>query len=155
MASPSSTKPAHIAALAAPLVVAVIAFGAATPWLSRQDDTVVLTITGILALAVVAWSVVFAVVINRNLDEVQRAGERFALQWGVLAGGALVVALLVFPPFQSLVIASANRLGSGTPTTPDRESVLLAYTFGVISLVLAQALGAIIARLIWSWRMAR
>ena len=78
-------------------IVVVAAFFASLPWLADIDETVTLSITAAASVFVVAWGLfVVATGMERALNEVQLAGQRFAQAKGA-AGGTFVTILLLLP----------------------------------------------------------
>lgn len=138
-----------------PVALIVVAFFSALPWLRAQSDALVLAVGATAAISVMGYAVFIAIRSQRGMDEVERAGARFAAQTGALAGSIAIVLLMIAPPFQNLILHWAGVLGTGSPESFDRESVLLAFDFGFSALVLAQTLGALVAYVGWNWRMAR
>ena len=61
-----------------PPIVVIVTFFASLPWLADLDETVTLSIAGVASAFVVIWAHVVATRMERALDEVQLAGQRFA-----------------------------------------------------------------------------
>ncbi len=147
MTSQHHARPRLFWVLAALCVVPPIAFVAALPWLKQQEDGLVFLVTGITAALVILASVALAVLQDRHLDEWQRSNARFSSQWGWTIGGCVVALLLALQPIQELIVAGAAIWG-GEPN-PDRRLVITTFTFGFMTVVLAQ--GVCTALLSFGW----
>tara|TARA_R100000049_G_C1951998_1_gene100573 strand:+ start:581 stop:1069 length:489 start_codon:yes stop_codon:yes gene_type:complete len=139
---------AMVAAIAAPIL-----FVASLPWLQNLPDALIFLFTGIAATTTVVGSFVVAVFQDRKLDEWHRAAARFASQWGWLAGSGVVALLLALPPFHQLIM-SVSGAAAGV-ATPDRTLVLLAFTFGFMTVVVAQMLCTVVLSFVWRARKSR
>lgn len=153
MTTTRSSSTARQILMIAPPVVVFVLFFAAIPWMKDQNETLVMLITAAAALFVMGYSAFAAIRHQSKLDEVQRAGARFASQAGAMAGSVATVALFLIPPVQNLVVDAASLMGTGSTQMADRESVLLAFAFGFCALAALQGLGALIAGQIWRSRM--
>ena len=137
----------------APPIVVMAAFVASLPWLADIDETVTLSITAAASIFVVVWGRFVATRMERDLDEVQLAGQRFAQAKGA-AGGTFVALLLLLPTpgadwFTDHLILMTTRSGE----TPERDTVHVGMVFGMLLLFLMQALGTIVANAIWNRRI--
>lgn len=139
--------------LVLPIIIVPIAFLATGPWLKTAAGPVVtLVVGGAAALFVVAYANYLAFLARRRQDEVQRASTGFAAQWGVAAGQAAFVLLLVVPPF--LDFATDTVRDWANDPGANRQAIALAMTFGFCVLVLLQGIGSLVMRAIW-WRSQR
>ena len=137
----------------APPLVVMAAFFASLPWLADIDETVALSITAAASIFVVVWGRFVATRMERALDEVQLAGQRFAQAKGA-AGGTLVTLLLLLPtPVVDWVADNLIRLTTGSGETPERVTVYVGMVFGMVLLILMQALGTVVANAIWNRRI--
>ena len=142
--------PAKIARRAlwvAPVIIVPVAFFASMPWLRQQDDPIILWITAAAAIFVMGYSLVLAARVNRRLDEVEIAGQRFAQSQGWTIGMVAAVLVMVFPPAMDTLADLANTVAEGSP---DR-AVRLGIVIGFMMVVILQTLG-IVAANIWFWR---
>ena len=138
---------------ASPIVV-MAAFFASLPWLADIDETVTLSITAAASVFVVVWSRVVATRMERTLDEVQLAGQRFAQAKGA-AGGTFVMILLLLPtPLVDWITDNLILMTTGSGETPERDTVHVGIVFGMVLLILMQALGTVVANAIWNRRMS-
>ena len=102
----------------APPIVVVAAFFASLPWLAELDETVSLSITAAASVFVVTWAHFVATRMERALDEVQLAGQRFAQAKGA-AGGTLITLLLLLPtPLVDWVTDKLILMTTGPGETP-------------------------------------
>jgi hypothetical protein len=134
----------------APPIVVMAAFFASLPWLADIDETVTLSITAAASIFVVVWGRVVATRIERALDEVQLAGQRFAQAKGA-AGGTLVTVLLLLPT--PVVDWAADNLILMT-TGLGRDTVYVGMVFGMVLLIVMQTLGTLVANAIWNRRIS-
>jgi hypothetical protein len=136
-----------------PVVIVVVGFFAAIPWLKQQNDAVTLIVAAAAAIFVMGYAHLLANRVQRHLDEVQIAGQGFATSRGWNWGSGAAVVLLLLPPVANWLIDLANTLSTGSPEMPDRGAVRLALVFGLILVVLVQFVGVIVASAIWERRM--
>ena len=114
-------KTSHSLLWFAPPIVVMAAFFASLPWLADIDETVTLSITAAASIFVVVWGRFVATRMERDLDEVQLAGQRFAQAKGA-AGGTFVTVLLLLPtPLVDWVTDNLILMTTGSGETPDRE----------------------------------
>ena len=136
-----------------PIVVVPIVFLASGPSLKAAAGPLATVIAGgVVALFVVAYANYLAFLVQRRQDEVQQARAGFAAQWGVAAGQAAFVALLVVPAFTDFASGLARNLAGAAPS--DHNLVVFAMTFAFCAVVLLQSIGTVILRAIW-WRARR
>src|SRR3546814_17993666 len=81
-----------------PVVIVVVGFLAAIPWLKQQNDTLVLALTAVASIFVVGCALFISHRLQRDLDEVQIASEGFASSRGWLWGAMATRILLALPP---------------------------------------------------------
>ena len=137
----------------APPIVVVTTFFASLPWLAELDETVSLSITVAASVFVVVWGRFVATRMERALDEVQLAGQRFAQAKGA-AGGTFVTLLLLLPtPLADWFMDNLIRMTTGPAETPERDTVYVGMVFGMVLLILMQALGTVVANVIWNRRI--
>lgn len=137
----------------APIPIVMAAFFASLPWLADLDETVTLSITAAAAVFVVVWGRFVAARMERALDEVQLAGQRFAEAKGA-AGGTLVTILLLLPtPVVGWVTDNLIAVTTSSGTTPERDTVYIGMVFGMVLLIAMQALGTVVANAVWNHRI--
>ena len=146
-------KTSHSLLWFGPPIVVMAAFFASLPWLAELDETVTLSITAAASVSVIAWARLVATRMERTLDEVQLAGQRFAQAKGG-AGGTFVTVLLLLPtPLMDWVTDNLISLTSDLGETPERETVYLAMVVGMVLLSVMQGLGTVVANAIWNRRI--
>ena len=146
-------KTSHSLLWFAPPIVVMAAFFASLPWLADLDETVTLSITAAASVFVVVWGRFVATRMERALDEVQLAGQRFAQAKGA-AGGTFVTLLLLLPtPLVDWVTDNLILMTTGSGETPERDTVYVGMVFGMVLLILMQALGTVVANAIWNRRI--
>ncbi len=138
-----------------PLLVVIVGFLSAIPWMKQQSDALVMTLTAAVSIFVMGYSVFLANRQQRRLDEVQIASQGFATSRGWTWGAMATVVLLTLPPVANGLVDLANRMGTGSPDTSDRDAVRLALFFGFMLVVFMQLIAVMVASAIWQWRMAR
>ena len=138
----------------APILIFVMAvFFASIPWLKDLDDAVTLSITSAAGVFVMLWGGFVATRMERDLDEVQLAGQRFAEAKGA-AGGILVTFLLLLPtPVVDWVADNLLLMTTGSGETPERDTVYFGMMFGMVLLIVMQALGTVVTNAIWNRRI--
>lgn len=132
-----------------PLVIVPGAIFASLPWLKQQDDAVSLGISASAALFVLGYSHYLAARVNRGLDEVEVAGQRFASTKGMTIGTVMAVLVIIFPPMMNALVNLANTLSTGSPDT----AVKLGITIGFMLVVIAQVLGTAVGAIWWGRRL--
>src|SRR3546814_9596265 len=72
-----------------PVVIVVVGFLAAIPWLKQQNDTFVLALAAVASIFVMGYALFISHRLQRDLDEVQIASAGFASSrgwvWGAMA----------------------------------------------------------------------
>ena len=146
-------KTSHSPFWFAPPIVVMAAFFASLPWLAELDDNVTLSIASAASVFVVVWGRFVATRMERDLDEVQLAGQRFAQAKGA-AGGTFVTVLLLLPtPVADWVTDNLILMTTGSGATPERDTVYVGMVFGMVLLIVMQALGTVVANAIWNRRI--
>src|SRR5262245_37153408 len=143
----------HSAFWFAPPIVVMAVFFASLPWLADLDETVTLSITAAASIFVVAWGRFLAARMERALDEVELAGQRFAQAKGTTAGTFVTVLLLLPTPLSAWVAHQLILMTTGPGQAPGRDTVYLAMVFGMVLLIVMQALGTVVANAIWNRRI--
>ena len=138
-----------------PVIIVVIGFFAAIPWLKQQNDTFVLALAAVVSIFVMGYALFVSHRLQRNLDEVQIASAGFASSRGWVWGAMATVLLLAMPPVTDGLIDLASMLSTGSPDISDRGAVWLALFFGLILVMLMQLLAVMLASAIWQRRMGR
>jgi hypothetical protein len=138
-----------------PLVLVPIAFFASIPWLKTLSAEQSLLITAAVATFVIGYANYFTFRYQQGLDEVESASVGFAAQWGVPAGQALFVLLLLFPPFQAFATSVVNQFitefANNPGATVDRTAVILAMALAFCSIVVLQTIGTLVVYMFW-WK---
>ncbi|MEZ0471569.1 hypothetical protein [Luteimonas salinilitoris] len=146
-------KIGRYALLFSPVVIVVVGFFAAIPWLKQQNDTFVLALTAAVSIFVMGYALLISHRLQRHLDEVQIASQGFASSRGWIWGAMATILLLLLSPVTNWLIDLANMLSTGSPDMSDRGAVQLALFFGLILVVLIQFVAVILASAIWQRRM--
>ena len=136
-----------------PPIAVIVTFFASLPWLADLDETVSLSIAGAASVFVVIWAQFLATRMERALDEVQLAGQRFAQAKGAAFGTVITLLLLLPTPLVDWVTDGLIRMTTGPAETPERDTVHVGMVFGMVLLILMQALGTVAANVIWNRRM--
>jgi cobalamin synthase len=136
-----------------PVVIVVVGFVAAIPWLKQQNDSFVLALTAAVSIFVMGYSLFVSHRLQRHLDEVQIASAGFASSRGWVWGAMAAILLLLLPPVTNWLIDLANMLSTGSSDMSDRGAVQLALFFGLILVVLMQLVAVVLASAIWQRRM--
>ena len=136
-----------------PVVIVVVGFFAAIPWLKQKNDTFVLVLSAVVSIFVMGYASFMAHRVQRHLDEVQIANQGFASSRGWVWGAMATILLLMLPPVTNWLIDLANMLSTGSPDRSDRSAVQLALFFGLMLVVLIQLVANIVASAIWQRRM--
>jgi hypothetical protein len=138
----------------APAIVVIAAFFASLPWLAELDETVTLSITAAASVFVLVWGHFVAMRMERALDEVQIAGQRFAQAKGAAAGTLVTLLLLLPTPVVDWVTDNLIRITTGSGETPERNTVYVGMVFGMLLLIAMQSLGTVVANAIWNHRIS-
>jgi len=155
----SSNRPSRLplrAGLLIAMVLPPITVVVTLSWLKGMPAALVFLLTGLAAVVTIAASLALAILHDREVDEWTRSNARFSGQWGWTAGASLVALLLALQPFRDTIVASvANWVH--TPN-PDQTLVLVTFTFGFMTVVIAQIVCMAvlsIAWVLWKSRPAR
>lgn len=132
-----------------PVVIVPVAFFAFMPWLKQQSDAIALGIAAVAAIFVMGYSLFLAARVNRHLDEVEIAGQRFAQAKGLTIGSVAAVLVMLIPPLMNALVDLANTIGGGSPD----KAVKLGITIGFMLVVLLQTLGVVGASIWWERRL--
>lgn len=134
-----------------PVVVVGVFFGS-LPWLKEADDGLVSLAATAASLSVIVWAILLSLRVERSLDEVQRASQRFAVRYGMTAGTMAFALLLMVAPFKDFATAFVIAYGKPGPgMTVDRSVVVFAMMLGFIGVTLLQLVGTLVMTAIW-WR---
>lgn len=141
-----------------PIVLVPAALVAAFPWLMRISYPMAILVAAAVVLFEMSYANYLSFRALSRLDEVQKAGAAFAQQWGAPAGQAAFGVLLVLPPFRdfatAVVSAFMSRFVSHPGVTVDGTAVVLSLAFGLVALVLLEAVGRVVVHTLW-WRGKR
>lgn len=135
-----------------PVLIVVVGYFSVIHWMKPQK-TFVLVLGAVAAIFVMGYASFTALRVQRQLDEVQIASQRFASSHGWVWGMMATVLLLMLPPVTNRLIHLANMLSTGSPDGFDRGSVHLALFLGFMLVVLMQTVCVIVASVIWERRM--
>lgn len=151
---PETKKPAPwvIRLLVGGMVVPPILFLSSVPWLKTLPDNVVFLVGGLASVAVLASSMVFAIIKDRRADEFTRMSARFSGHWGFVGGGALLALLLSIPPFRDLIVAVAEDFQDAEV---DDTLVMMSFTAGFMACIIAQMIATLVLGLGWRLWMSR
>jgi hypothetical protein len=134
------------------IVLVLFALIAAMPGLEMTRGgavfTVIAAVVTISAMGLVNYS---AFRLYREQDEVQQASIGFAAKWGVPAGQAAFVLLLLLPPFKDFMTVVVRELAGDRGMTVDQSAVVVAMALGFCGVVLLQFIGTLVVRAVW-WR---
>lgn len=144
----------RIALWSLPVLIAVLAYLVAYPWLKQNDPAY----NQVAILALMIWMFGYTGVMarrhQRRLDEVELASQRFAISHGWDYGMIAASLLLLLPPVMNWLVDLAITMSGGSPDAPNRGTVHLAFFGGLAMVVMAQTVGILVASLIWWRRMA-
>lgn len=149
----SKTKVPHLA-LVALAIVPSAGFLAAIPWLKQQSNAVVFLAAGLVTVIAVVAGMAHSILSDRAQDEWHRSGSRFASQWGWLTGLCVVALLIALPPVHDLLfsIVSWAAVNLAHAPAPDREVVLLTFTFAFATVSIIQTISTMVLAIGWfSW----
>lgn len=132
----------------APIVIVPTAVFASLPWLRQQDQGVVFGVVGSASAFVLLYSFVLAERVNRRLDEVEIAGQRFAQTQGMTIGWAIAALVMLLPPSMNALVGLAQSLG-GSP----ENAVRLGIALGFMLVVVLQTLVMFAAGIWWARRV--
>jgi hypothetical protein len=144
-------KLVRIALWLSPAALVVVAFFAAMPWLKTLDDVIVTLISAAAAIFVMGYAVFLAARVNRRLDEVEIAGQRFATTQGWMIGCVAAVVVMLFPPALNALADLANAIAMGSPD----KAVRLGIVIGFMMVVILQTLGVVAVSFWWGRRIGR
>lgn len=139
--------------LLAVMVLTPLTFLASIPWLQDQPDATVFLLAGIAAAVTIGASFALSVMHDRQLDEWQRTNARFSTQWGWTIGSALIALLLALPPFRDWIVMTVA--GIVEVSDPSTKLVILAFTFGFASVILAQGVSTALLSMGWTYWKSR
>jgi hypothetical protein len=115
----------------------------------QQNDAISDVIGAACAIFVMGYSVFLAARVNRRLDEVQIAGQRFAQTKGMTIGTFAFVLVMIFPPSMNALVDLANTAGAGSPD----KAVKVGIAIGFMLLVFLQAAGMVAVSIWWERRV--
>lgn len=130
-----------------------ILFIAGIPWLKQQPESVVYLFAGLASVGTIMASLLLAIQKDQKYDEWHRSAARFSSQWGWLAGAGAIAILLSVPALQNAIIAVSGSLGE--VAAPDKKLVLMTFTVGFMSVVIAQMVCTLLLSAGWRYWMSR
>jgi hypothetical protein len=129
-----------------PLVI-VPALLALLPWVEND------WIAAVFGIYAVGYSAFLVARVNRRLDEVQIAGQRFATTKAMTIGTLAAVLVMAFPPSMSALVDLANTLANTLDAgSPDR-AVKVGISFGFMLVVFLQGVALIAVSIWWGRRI--
>jgi hypothetical protein len=128
------------------IVLISVAFLAAVPWLKSIDRTVSSVVGAAMSIFVMTYANYFAF---RGGDEVQQASAGFAAKWGVPAGQAAFVLILMLTSFNNFTAAIVAAFAGDAGMTADRHVVVVAMMLGCWGVVLMQTIGIAFVNALW------
>lgn len=150
-----ASKIARRALWGSPFVIVPAALLASIPWLKQLDVAITLGIAAAAGIFVMGYSIFLAMRLNRRLDEVEIAGQRFAQAQGWTIGIFAAGPVMVFPPamnaLANLANILANTFGSGSPEVAVRVAIVI----GFVMVVILQTLGTIVVSIWWGRRLGK
>lgn len=132
-----------------PIVIVPIAVFTSIPWLKQQNDAIALGIAAAASIFVMGYSLFLTARVNRRLDEVEIAGQRFANTKGMTIGTVAAVLVMLFPPLMNVLVDLANTIGAGSP----EKAIRLGITIGFMLVVILQLLGTVAVAIWWGRRL--
>jgi hypothetical protein len=129
-----------------PLVI-LPALLALMPW--AENDW----IAAVFAIYVMGYSAFVAARVNRRLDEVQIAGQRFATTHAMTIGTFAAVLVMIFPPAMNALVELANTLASTLDAGSPDKAVKVGIVFGYTLLLLLQGAGVFAVSIWWERRI--
>jgi hypothetical protein len=123
-------------------------------WVKQQFPNAVPVVAVILAIICMGGSLLISRRHERHLDEVQIAGQGFAMTKGCLYGAMATILLLALPPTANWLIDLVDLPVSGTFDAGARRGVHMAFVFGACLVVLLQVLVAGVVSAVW-WRRTK
>lgn len=133
----------------APIVIVPVAIFSSVPWLKQQHDAIALSIAAAGSIFVMGYSAFLAARMNRHLDEVQIAGQRYAHTKGMMIGYFAAVLVMLIPPLMNALVDLANIIAGGSPD----KAVKLGIMIGFMLVVALQALSMAAVTIWWSRRL--
>ena len=139
-----------------PVAIVFVGFFVVLAWLKPKNPVVVEAMTLVAGVFVLAYTNFVGRREARRWDEVQRASLGFASVnggWGTFA----TMTLLMVPPVMNrlidLVNAVVERAGHNhlPPAVANHLAVQLAFWFGIMLVILMQALASVVATIVF-WR---
>lgn len=127
-------------------VVILPALLALLPWVEND------WIAAAFGIYVMGYSAFLAARVNRRLDEVQIAGQRFATTKAMTIGTFAAALVMLFPPSMNALQDLANSVYS--PGSPDK-AVKAGIIVGYMLLLLSQGVGLIVVSIWWERRLWR
>ncbi len=130
-------------------VVIVPALLAVMPWV--ENDVIAFA----LFIFVTGYSIFVAERVNRRMDEVQIAGQRFAATKGMAFGAFAALGVMAFPPSMNALVDLANTLANTLHEGSREKAVHIGIGFGYMLLALMQFLGMFAGSIWWERRLGR
>ncbi len=133
----------------APIVIVPTAIFSSLPWLKQQPDTVALAIAAAGSIFVMGYSAFLAARMNRHLDEVQIAGQRYSHTKGMMMGSFAAALAMLIPPLMDALVDLANTIAGGSPD----KAVKVGITIGFMLVVALQTLSMAAVAIWWGRRL--
>ncbi|HWA01103.1 MAG TPA: hypothetical protein VG841_12390 [Caulobacterales bacterium] len=131
----------------------IAAFAAAAPWLRATIGVPMAGAVGVaFVILLIGYSEYFQVSQYRQLDEVQKTSQTFAVRWGASAGQVAFLILMFLPPAQDLATTVVSSFAAHGPAGSElRTSILVAMFLSFAALLVLQALATMVFGVIW-WK---
>ena len=128
-------------------VVIVPALLALMPWVEND------WIAAVFGIYVMGYSAFLAARVNRRLDEVQIAGQRFATTKAMTIGACAAALVMAFPPSMNALVDLANTLANTLDAGSPDKAVKVGIAFGFMLVVLLQGVGLFVVSIWWARRI--
>jgi hypothetical protein len=145
-----------------PVVIVAVGFLVVLWWTKPKNPVVVEAMTAVAAIFVLSYTHFLGKRESRRWDEVQRAGWGFASGsggWGTF----VTMVLLMVPPVMNWLIGLVNAVVAAAqhaahrampPDVANHLAVQLAFWFGIMLVILMQAVASVVAHVVWWRRMS-
>lgn len=138
----------------APVIILVVGVAVAKPLIAQMNATAGRLFAAVFIVVVTVYCSYFARYTERQMDEVERAGSRFASEAGQTIGVTVFVLLLIlFPPFLPFMKGFVKWMAPQSPTEDDL--IMGAMFVGVVGVGLMATAATIVVNAVWSWRIAK
>ena len=112
-------------------------------------SAIALGITAATGIVVMGYSIFLTTRVNRRMDEVEIAGQRFAQAQGWAIGIFAAGLMMIFPPAMNALAYLANTVGAGSPDVAVRVAIVI----GFVMVIVLQTLSTVAASVWWGRRL--